>query len=102
MNEIDDFENDMRKESETDEAYLNCKKPSSRLCPWCKLPALEDDPALNAVSHDGKTEICSMCGQIESLERFDPMRAEGLRLGQRRAQAALYGLDKNRNPKLPR
>jgi hypothetical protein len=73
-----------------------------KLCPRCKLATLEDNDALNAVSHDGKTIVCATCGLIESLEKFDPARAEGLKLGQRRAQAAMYGLDKKRNPKLPK
>jgi hypothetical protein len=73
-----------------------------KICPRCKLPELQDNDALNALSHDGKTYVCSTCGQIESLEKFDPARAYGLKLGQRRAQAALYGLDKKHNPKLPK
>jgi len=72
-----------------------------KLCPRCKLE-MEDDDALNAISHDGKTVICSICGQIESLEAFDPARAYGLKMAQRQAQAAKYGLDKDRNPKLPK
>lgn len=63
---------------------------------------MEEDDALNALSHDGKTVICSLCGQIESLEKFDPVRAHYLRVGQRRTQAALYGLDEKGNPKLPK
>jgi len=73
----------------------------TKLCPRCYLPMPSDD-AFNALSHNGKTVICSMCGQIESLEKFDPLRAYYLKIGQKRAQAALYGLDKNRNPKLPK
>jgi len=46
--------------------------------------------------------ICSTCGQIESLETLDPMRAHYLKVGLRRAQAAMYGLDENGNPKLPK
>jgi len=72
-----------------------------RLCPRCFVNVLEKDDALNALSHDGKTVICSQCGQIESFEKLDPDRAYGLKIGLRRAQAALYGLDENRNPKLP-
>ncbi len=72
-----------------------------KLCPRCKLP-MEEDDVLNALSHDGKTMICSMCGQIESLQTLDSGRAEGLLIAQKRVQAAYYGLDKNRNPKLPK
>ena len=72
-------------------------------CPRCHLPELEDEEVLNALSHDGKTYICSTCGKIESLEKLGQEGiAYGLRLGQRRAQAALYGLDENREPKLPK
>ena len=78
------------------------KEVSSRkLCPKCKLP-MEQDDVLNALSHNGKTVICSICGQIESFEKFDSARAEGLKIGQRRAQAAIYGLDQNGNPKVPK
>lgn len=60
------------------------------------------DEVLNALSHDGKTVICSTCGRIESLERMGAMgQAEGLKIGQRRTQAAIYGLDKDGKPKLP-
>ena len=72
-----------------------------KLCPRCKLP-MEDDDVLNALSHDGKTVICSMCGQIESYKTLCPMRAEGLLIAQKRVQAAYYGLDKKGNPKLPK
>lgn len=72
-----------------------------RLCPRCFLP-MPDEDVLCSLSHDGKTVICSTCGQIESFEQVDYAKAEGLRMGQRHAQAALYGLDKNRNPKLPK
>ena len=71
-------------------------------CPRCKIVDINDDDALNALSHDGKTYVCSTCGQIESLERLDPVRAEGLKVGLRRAQAAVFGLDKNNNPKIPK
>ena len=77
------------------------KKETSKLCPRCYLPMPSED-VLNCLSHDGKTVICSTCGQIESLEKLYPARAEGLRIGQIRAQAAIYGLDKNGNPKLPK
>jgi len=60
-----------------------------------------DDPALNAISLDGKSEICSMCGQIETLEKLAPDRAYALKVGQRRMQAAKYGLDEKGDPKLP-
>lgn len=64
---------------------------------------MNKNPALNAISHDGKTKICSICGQIESLEKMGAIgQAEGLRIGQRRSQAALYGLDEKGNPKLPK
>ena len=72
-----------------------------KLCPRCKLEMNEDN-ALNALSHNGRTVICSTCGQIESLEKFDPARAYGLKFGQRQMQAAKYGLDKDGNPKLPK
>ena len=71
-------------------------------CPRCHLPAMEDDDALNARSHDGTMYICSQCGKIESLKTLDPMRAHYLEIGQRRAQAALYGLDEKGNPKIPK
>ena len=73
-----------------------------KICPQCHLPELAEDPAQNALSHDGKTMICSTCGLIESLDKFAPDRAYGLRVGQRRTQAALYGLDEMGNPKLPK
>ena len=74
-----------------------------KTCPRCKLPALEVDNALNALSHDGKEYICSVCGQIEGFESIGAVHfAEGLKVGQRRAQAALYGLDEKGNPKIPR
>jgi len=61
------------------------------------------DDALNALSHDGKTIICTTCGQIESLEKLGAhAQAYGLKINQRRIQAAIYGLDKNGNPKLPK
>ena len=72
-----------------------------KLCPRCKLE-MSENPALNAVSHDGKTEICTLCGQIESLEKFATDRAYGLKVGQKRMQAAKYGLDEKGEPKLPR
>jgi len=72
-----------------------------RLCPRCFLP-MPDDDVLCAQSHDGKMVICSICGQIESFEKFDFARAEGLKMGQRHAQAARYGLDEHGNPKLPK
>jgi len=71
------------------------------LCPKCKLPMNKDD-ALNALSHDGKTVICSMCGQIEGLEKIDPLHVEGLKTVQRQLQAIRYGCDKNGQPKLPK
>lgn len=72
-------------------------------CPRCHLPELEDDDVLNALSHDGKTYVCSTCGKIESFEKLGlDAKAYGLKLAQRRSQAALYGLDENRNPKLPK
>jgi len=63
---------------------------------------MNPNSALNALSHDGKTEICTMCAQIESLEKFSPERAYGLKTSQRRMQAAKYGLDEKGNPKLPK
>jgi len=74
---------------------------SERLCPRCFLPMPSSD-VLCARSHNGKTIICSTCGQIESLEKLAPGHAEGLIIAQRRAQAARYGLNKNRDPKLPK
>jgi hypothetical protein len=73
-----------------------------KLCQRCKVFPLDYNPAMNAVSHDGKTMICTNCGQIESFEKLDPVRAEGLKVGLRRTQAALYGLDENGDPKLPK
>ena len=73
----------------------------TKLCPRCKLE-MPDIPSLCALSHDGKTVICTLCGQIESMEQFDPSRAYGMKVGLRRMQAAKYGLDKNGNPKLPK
>jgi hypothetical protein len=87
--------------SEKKEPSLSKTKTKERLCPRCKLPMNKDD-VLNALSHDGKTVICSTCGQIESLEKLDPMRAHYLKVGQRRAQAGMYGLDKDGNPNLPK
>lgn len=46
--------------------------------------------------------ICTECGRIESLEALNPDMAYGLKVGIRRAQAALYGLDENGDPKLPK
>lgn len=60
------------------------------------------DDVMNSMSHDGKTVICSQCGQIESLQTLSPDTVYGLKLGQRRAQAGMWGLDKNRDPKLPK
>lgn len=35
-------------------------------CPRCKRPCLDEDRAMNALSHiDNKTQICSKCGQME-------------------------------------
>ena len=72
-----------------------------KTCPRCFLETLHDEDVLNAVSHDGKEVICSTCGRIESLERLNPALAMALKMGQRQVQAARYGLDKNRNPRLP-
>jgi len=73
----------------------------TKLCPRCKLP-MNNDNALNALSHDGAIYICSLCGEIESWEKFDPSRAYGLRVAQLRAQAATYGINpKTGNPNLP-
>ena len=69
------------------------------LCPRCFLP-MDPDPAKNSLSLDGKTTICSLCGQIETFRTTDPMHAEGLRMGQRQMQAVGYGLVKG-EPKLP-
>ena len=74
----------------------------TKLCPRCKLPTLYDEEVMNCLSHDGKTYICQMCGKIESLRRISPSSAYGLKLSQRQAQAAMYGLDKDRNPNLPK
>jgi len=71
-------------------------------CPRCKLFTLQDNPALNALSLDGKTQICNTCAQIETLEKTAPCIAEGLKIGLRRTQAAVFGLDKDGNPKLPK
>lgn len=72
-----------------------------KLCPRCKLEMNEDD-ALNALSHDGQQIICTLCAKIEGLEMFAPDRAYGLKIGLRRMQAAKYGLDEKGNPKLPK
>ena len=75
---------------------------NKKLCPKCYLE-MNENPVLNALSHDGKTEICTTCGQIESLEAVGAYaQAEGLRVNQRRIQAVIYGLDENQNPKLPK
>ena len=71
-------------------------------CPRCKLLTLQDNSVLNALSHDGKTQICNVCAQIESFEKTAPHLAEELKVGLRRIQAAVFGLDKNGNPKLPK
>lgn len=74
---------------------------AKKLCPRCKL-SMKDNPVLNARSHNGKLEICTTCGQIESLEALGISdQAEGLRVGQKRSQAAIYGLDEKGEPKLP-
>ncbi|MBA7634073.1 hypothetical protein ES703_41652 [subsurface metagenome] len=88
-------------EEELRQATEKRGRQNQRLCPSCSLPMPTDD-ALCARSHDGKTVICSLCGQIESFEEADPARAEGFKLARRRAQAALYGLDEHGNPKLPK
>ena len=73
-----------------------------KLCPRCKLE-MNDDPALNARSHKENIEVCTMCGQIESLEAVGAYaQAYGLKTNQRRVQAAIYGLDEKGNPKLPK
>jgi len=75
---------------------------SDKICPRCKLD-MNVNSALNALSHDGKTEICTMCGQIESLEKLGAYaNVEGLRIQQRRLQGVKYGVDKNGDPKLPK
>jgi hypothetical protein len=73
-----------------------------KICPKCFLPQLLDEEVLNSLSHDGKNYICPHCGQIESLEKLDPLRAHYLKVGMKRAQAAQYGLDGFGEPKLPR
>ncbi len=73
-----------------------------KLCPRCKLE-MNEDSALNARSHKGNIEICSLCCQIEGLEALGISdRAYGLKVCQRQAQAAKYGLDKHGHPKLPK
>lgn len=63
---------------------------------------MNEDSALNARSHKDDTEICTTCGQIESYKAMGlTAKAEGLIVGQRRSQAALYGLDGDGQPKLP-
>lgn len=72
-----------------------------KLCPRCRL-TMNEDPALNARSHKGNVEICTTCAQIEGYRGAGLIGlAEGLEVGQRRVQAALYGLDKDGQPKLP-
>jgi len=40
------------------------KSPFKKECPRCHRNCLEDDPALNSISHVGdKVEICSVCGK---------------------------------------
>jgi len=74
-----------------------------KLCPKRKLPELNEHDVFNALSHDRKMYICTTCGKIESLEKMGAVDvAEGLKIGQRRSQVALYGLDRKGNPKLPR
>lgn len=73
----------------------------SKLCPRCRL-AMNEDSALNARSHKDDTEICTTCGLIEGYRGAGLIgKAEGLEISQRRVQAALYGLDKHGQPKLP-
>lgn len=76
-------------------------KVKIRLCPRCFLQMAEED-VLNSLSHDGKTIVCSQCGHIESMSKLSPDSVYGLKLGQRRAQAAMWGLNKNRDPNLPK
>jgi hypothetical protein len=72
-----------------------------RICPRCFLPMNKDD-VMNSLSHDNKIYICNQCGQIESMKGIlGPDSVYGLELGQRRIQAALYGLNKNRDPNTP-
>ena len=90
----------MEKEQEHNR-WLSLGVNNKKICPKCKLP-MEDNNALNSLSLDGKTTICSLCGQIESLERTAPHLAEGLKIALSRAQAAVFGLDKHGDPKLPK
>jgi len=40
------------------------KSPFKKPCPRCHRNCLEDDSALNSISHIGKNiQICSVCGQ---------------------------------------
>ena len=72
---------------------------TEKLCPRCFLP-MSALPGVNSRSLDNKQEICSLCGQIETMETTDPLHAYGLRLGQRQLQAVRYSL-KNGEPRLP-
>ena len=77
-----------------------------KICPKCFLPAptssINENDVMNSLSHDGKTYICSQCGQIESMGGiYGEAAVYGQILGQRRAQAALYGLIKG-EPNVPR
>lgn len=39
-------------------------------CPRCHRNCLEDDEAMNSISHVGSIQICSKCGQMESLVKL--------------------------------
>jgi hypothetical protein len=73
-----------------------------KTCPRCFLPQLQDEEVLNSLAHDGSGYICIQCGQIESLTTLDPFRAHYLKVGLKRAQAGLYGLNEFGDPNLPR
>ena len=73
-----------------------------RLCPRCFLPMNPDD-VMNSLSHDSKSIICNDCGKMESMRGICGTESVyGLEIGQRRAQAAMWGLNKKRDPDLPK
>lgn len=72
-----------------------------RLCPRCFLPMNAED-VMNSVSLKDQTVICSLCGQIESLDALAPGASYGVTLGQRQVQAAKWDINKKHDPNLPK
>lgn len=77
------------------------KKLFKRICPKCFLPAptapIFEDDVMNSLSHNIEVYICGQCGQMESMAGiYGEAAVYGMKLGQERAQAALYGLVKGR------